>query len=517
MKRVLAVISLIVSLIILVVPLLSVAHSNIRTTPRFTTISGVELPDTLLELTNTNRANTFPPATPNFIETLNNYLTPNLTAETDAQIAYRINRYRQSSIPAPHALTQNELISEIHFLFDLLRYGYAAYQYFGGDDIFIPLKEAMIAQLGLMNDPILAADYLHEILLPILRGVIQDNHFWVSGHSIGVRSQLFMNRDLIIRQIDSKYLVEIDGAIYEVLEIRNGAGELIDGMLPTLTADGEFALAFGYVYYGISPGTDVTPFEITVLLENAYGYRTLTGVLPPVSDSIVCYGNVYSINVHNGVAVLENRRLHHRARVGGIQFDPQLSRFPITGRMLRNEPVLILDLRGHAGGNDGYAYDWIRRYTGQRLNRGNYNLMFTHVRLNSATTNALQPWISSSSPPSWDIWESDIAPVLISNEHLLIVLTDNSIGSAGDVFVGLLRQLDNVLIVGTNTRGVLVTGNLGQAILPRSRIEINFGVSLNIRPDFSQFEGVGFMPDLWVPPDESLERVLRLIERYKFE
>jgi len=39
-------------------------------------------------------------------------------------------------------------------------------------------------------------------------------------------------------------------------------------------------------------------------------------------------------------------------------------------------------------------------------------------------------------------------------------------------------------------------------------------VSLNVRPDLSQFEGVGFAPDLWVPPDDSLNRVLRFIERY---
>jgi len=38
---------------------------------------------------------------------------------------------------------------------------------------------------------------------------------------------------------------------------------------------------------------------------------------------------------------------------------------------------------------------------------------------------------------------------------------------------------------------------------------------MSLRPDLSHFEGIGFMPDLYVPPEESLERVLQFIKRYK--
>jgi len=84
------------------------------------------------------------------------------------------------------------------------------------------------------------------------------------------------------------------------------------------------------------------------------------------------------------------------------------------------------------------------------------------------------------------------------------------------MFVGYLRQLRNVLVVGTNTSGTFLTSNIGMTILPHSGVGIMFGTHLNLRPDLSQFEGVGFMPDLWVPPGESLERVLRFVERYGF-
>jgi len=42
---------------------------------------------------------------------------------------------------------------------------------------------------------------------------------------------------------------------------------------------------------------------------------------------------------------------------------------------------------------------------------------------------------------------------------------------------------------------------------------LSFGTSLNLRPNLSQLEGVGFLPDFWVSPDMSIERILQHIYR----
>jgi len=111
-------------------------------------------------------------------------------------------------------------------------------------------------------------------------------------------------------------------------------------------------------------------------------------------------------------------------------------------------------------------------------------------------------------PEEWD-------DNLLSNNNFVIVLTDYHVGSAGERFVGYLRQLENVLVVGTNTFGVLATGGVVWTVLPRSNLTLQFSVStLDLRPDLSQFEGIGLLPDLWVPPGESLERVLAFVRRY---
>jgi C-terminal processing protease CtpA/Prc len=193
--------------------------------------------------------------------------------------------------------------------------------------------------------------------------------------------------------------------------------------------------------------------------------------------------------------------------------DPPLQDFVDSAETLRNEPVLIIDLRGHSGGNDEIARQWVERYTGQSPC---YSKMFTHFRLNSLTTDELTPWMIPMSPPQWSTTTPCLTCGFIQNENLVIVLTDNAVSSAGDTFVGFLRQLENVLFVGLNTRGVSVAGNvpLQPPRLPHSGLTVSFGVSLSVRNDLSQFEGVGFKPDLWVPPGQSLERVLKFIERY---
>ena len=479
-------------------------------------LSRVEIPQALRELTYANRSLAFPEPLADLDELLNDFFTPNLTAETDIALAERIMQYRQDDRPAPSELTHDEIVYEIDFLFELLRYGYAAYQYFGGDEVFLPLRESMLAQLAEMPNPLSTQLYVNSLLVPSLMDVIADNHVSIHHHTIGthpigVRSQFYLNSFLIVQRTESGFVTEIGDVLYKILEVINQDGREIEAIYPTLTREGEAAYAFGYVSYGHRSGT-ITPqmIQIHVLLENtensATHIRTIN--LAQVPNANVSHENAFSTKEIDGIMILENRRLWQQQ-----ENDPPLQNFVSTALPLRNEPVLVLDLRGNAGGNDGYAAQWVQLYTGRAPV---FSIDFRHLRLNSMTTNAISPWIPQASPPEWNVWGSNliVGNRYIDNENLLIVLTDNAIGSSGDSFVSYLRQLTNMLIVGTNTQGVLVTGNVGSVSLPSSKAFIGFGTTLNIRPDLSQFEGVGFMPDLWVPPNESLERVLKFIERY---
>ena len=480
------------------------------------------IPAELREIMRAGRERALPPLHPDFNEMLTNFLTPDLCAETDSRVARHIqwestrlltaaglpSRGVSAAISPRALISHAEIRDELCFLFDLLRYGYVGYQHFGGDAVFLPLRDSMLESLALMRDPLPVREYLDRLLVPAFRGVIYDNHFQI--HNVTMRARdyrLHMSRDFVLRRDRAGgFVTEIDGAARRVLGTTLRDGTPVDGILPTLTREGELAWMFGL----LAADGDRQAWEIVALLECARtGERSsLVASLAHVGNYNPTSNPVLETREVGGVPILVNRtmsvRSWHNARM----------EFAQSGIALRDKPVLVLDLRGHSGGGD-FANEWISGYTGRMPNRA---LAFQRFQLNSSVAHTLLGRATSRNPyfyPSWNRHNA-VAPQrdLIPNENLLIVLTDKRVSSGGDLFVGDLRQLENALFVGTNTHGNILSGGIVRSRLPHSGIDIIFGQELHVRPDLSQFEGIGFLPDLWVPPGESLERVLAFIERY---
>ena len=455
-----------------------------------------------------------------------NFLTSDFDKEIDTRTAGVVRRHTTEDIislflnpSAAHqtdrlapAIYREELVRDIYFLFDLLRYGYAGYQYFGGDNVFLPLRDSILERLEGINSMRILS-YLSNLLVPSLQNIIADNHFIIQGRRMNAPNYvLFMNENFIIRNTENGYTVEMGGTIYKILETVAGDGQPVKAVLPTLTPQGEFARAFGRV----ASVTDFNANRITVLLSNIKTDETRSLIVSlrrvdpfsPLSHS--------QLEVHEaaGVTILENRCNITDNRQEAEEY------FYRSGYLLRDKPILIIDLRAHRGGLSRLANAWMRGYTGkEQIHQLAFNQFvlttFTSMELMGMGPSLVQGVIQEyeANPPKWRL------PALpqhsrIQNENLVIVLVDKITGSAGECFIGYLRQLENVIFVGTNTAGTSTFGSIVGTRLPYSGLDIMFGVTLNLRSDLSKFEGVGFIPDLWVPPRESLERVLRFVERY---
>jgi len=493
------------------------------------------IPAELREIMRAGRAIALPPLHPDFAELSALLLTPNLSAETDARIAEIVMRidpagsltHQRQVVDARRLqefLSHEEIIEEINFLFDLLRYGYGAYQYFGGDDVFLPLRDSMLERLAGMDDPMQVSSYLFDFLVPSLSGTIADNHFWIHTSGFAAPSYVaLMSEDFVLRRAGNDLVREFLGETYRLVETTLRDGTPVEGVLPTLTRDGEFAFAFGR----FAPLADPLARDLIAIFECAStGIRHSQEVrlarpgdyAPQASEP---QANAPASRVLlptrevDGVTVMENRTM----AVTVSAFGSAVREFFLAGRDIRENPLVVLDLRGHNGGFTRLGEEWIRGYTGQ-LPLG--ELSFVMHSLRSATTmRRLEANALSASEirdePAWiqgSTFDYGAALELLPNAGLVIVLMDNHLFSAGELFIGYLRQLENALFVGTNTRGTLVTTGIARTRLPHSGLDMYFGMTLNLRPDLSRFEGVGFLPDLWVPPQESLERVLAFIERY---
>jgi len=467
----------------------------------------VALPDELREIVNRNREIVFPQPHPGLMEIVKAYRTPDLDEEKDKGIAEILRQSNAGDSEWLEFLTHDEILYEIDFLFDLMKYSYAAYEYFGGDEVFDAVKQLMLVKLSRMNDPVRYDAYVDDLLAPCLRSVIIDNHFRIGYQCIGIDNQLFMNETLIVHKDENGFITTINERVYRVLR----AGNDFSFLFPTITRDGEFAYAFGWLTTSFG---NRGRHGVGVVLEDLETQERITQVVGvfPISNQYIAdlSRDTFTATEIDGIAMIENRRL--------TQYDdggPSIEQFAQTGRAMRDEPVLILDLRGNEGGNGMYAANWVKWYAD--LMRKELTQPFAWMHLSSLTANEFFPYASAASPPTWKVTPYSIPTAVIPNNHLLIVLIDNLVMSSGEGFVAYLRELENVVFVGTSTKGCLVAGSVGSCQLPISRQPISFGIGLNIRPDLSQFEGVGFMPDLWVPPGESLERVVKFVERYRVD
>jgi len=530
----------------------------------------VSLPAKLRQIMSENRERFFPPLHPSLEDIVNSFVPRNLD-EDEHYMVFEVLRQARSrhmagrgyfafmhafgaTVDFAASLTHEQLGKEIQFLFDLLRHGYDGYLYFGGDDVFLPIRDATLERLASMSDPLLVYSYLNDLLVPAFQGVIADNHFLIQHIRFGPSAHVpFMSEEFILRRGGGGFVTEIDRVLYKVIEVKGLPSPSLDGILPTLTPGGEFAWVFGLV----TPDSGRDTMEITVRFEDAATNESHSRLvnLQRVDSPRLSTGSIIARHEIDGVTILENRRLSGSSR----SFLPLEDRdnFLRSGYELRDVPVLVMDLRGNTGGNGSLASQWVKMYTGQEPQLNSLfawsNLQVSTVA--SALMNFFTPFFTplhlltplypltqesvierpserarardprfamtgvseASVPGSLPLTTSvsrTLPHVPIPNENFVIVLTDKNIGSAGELFVGYLRQLENVLVVGTNTAGAFLNGNVGSAILPYSGLAVRFGTQLNLRHDLSQFEGVGFMPDLWVPPGESLERVLRFVKRH---
>jgi hypothetical protein len=98
------------------------------------------------------------------------------------------------------------------------------------------------------------------------------------------------------------------------------------------------------------------------------------------------------------------------------------------------------------------------------------------------------------------------------DRHRLAARTDAAVTSAGEGFVSYLYgQVENVVLVGGNTRGALTFGHVTAHRLPHSRLMAFLPVKLNIQLDKKMREERGFDPNFWVPARDALNRAVAAI------
>ena len=227
-------------------------------------------------------------------------------------------------------LTKDDLLADADTLFLLLQTTYGAYYYFGGDEVFLPIRDAVKEELAALEEPTTAnlAQTLYRHLSPVLA----DGHFQVGARPM--------------RQAHSRYMYYVP-ELY--LDSAEGA-ENPDYIKPTIGPDGRICWWYAALSHDGSdlPDTlDGHPLKWQKAL-----YTKNSGDAPAFSES-----------EWEGVPVLTSRRMNDGGILGGTArpVDQQaLQRLSDCGKEYADSPLLIFDARGNSGGRDEYINNWFR-------------------------------------------------------------------------------------------------------------------------------------------------------------
>jgi hypothetical protein len=502
--------------------------------------AGLRIDEAIVEAVGANRS-IAGPATPGS-GTLDDLLYP-YTGFAGEETVSRIARSKERP---PRRVSQAEADDDVRFLFDMFKYGYGMYQAFGGDAAFTEARDRVLGSLPTIARPdgTLRVAALRDLVLRNL-AFIQDGHASFANAKLYRRSNWFHDERLgfrkdgagwyttthLVRWLglvpvhwegERRYLVSVDGAPPE------------ESLALSLDETGELIWNVSILKQDFSRRITVTAvFRDTAGLEEQeiVLHRHTSEIAPDIDIEFRAKATPYRAMTRDGIPVV----VHQTSIPGSAAAEASLSSFISDAAALRGNPVVVLDLRHHEGGQLEYPLRWTQAFMGTGFSHDDrYATLETRTSLRlyrffaesyyagnparlSETMRYFDGKIASidahESPGSaWVLrGEADTQQDLLENGTTLFVLMDSRTGSAGEEFVYLLRQFENVIFVGENTKGLMVSASPAWGTLPHSRLPFVLTVDISLKDAREGLEGIGYKPDIWVDPGTALERVLRYI------
>lgn len=399
--------------------------------------------------------------------------------------------------PGREMLIREDALEDVDLFFRALHNAYAAYYYFGEDKF--DAAEAEV-KAWVQKQTTVNVEKLGQTINTALQ-FVQDAHFSIRPGEENVKQQKawysYIGTEQSFSKDDSGYYRMIDGEKWYVDSLSNKSSE----MSPVLRANGSLGYAPTLLCHGKAGSSD------TITLRNGDGVTRTDKIVWKANESLYNDETLdrrsayYHYLEENGILYLSIRSFDNRRFA-----DTVLPEYAATGSKAKNCKLVIYDLRSNGGGDDRYARTWTQNFTGAKSvepkvasgNRGS--------KLGSA---AGFNWLSAGKfdggfdQGKW-----------LANDIPVIVLMDSRCGSSGESAMTFAKTIDHVIVVGSNSAGYQLCGNVYDYSLPRTGITACFGVSLSFYGSMDNVDYKGYEPDLWCNPKTSLQSVLNMVERY---
>lgn len=217
-------------------------------------------------------------------------------------------------------------------------------------------------------------------------------------------------------------------------------------------------------------------------------------------ESFAQYDYAIRYSSYKGVPYIDCKKFYYDNEVE----KRQLEEFSKKGPEYKNEDPLILDFRGNGGGSTNYIYDFLLGLLG--VTDISYSCKYVQ-----RCSELFLEWLKKENC-EWNPLEEDSvseeysSPV--SNTKKIYVLIDEVTASAAEEGIALLKNVENVIIVGEHSAGCAACGNCMDFYLPNSHLQIYFGTGLVLYDGTINIDAEGgFKGDI------SFEEFERLLEQ----
>lgn len=435
---------------------------------------------------------------------------------------YKSNADEPDFPPVSNGTTAKELISrqnaveDINYLFDSLKYSYAGYQYFGGDEAFLNAREKILLEISKHNQNL----HISELADSVIRNLsfIQDAHFRIGSQGT-YKNYYYLDSDqYVLYKDDNGFFTTFNDERFYVIEAGDSRYE--DFIKPTITKNGEAAYTFGMIDHNTECRIEVCfsngsrQFEKTVDLS----YK------PPRDFDKTGYRKYFK----SGIPILVNRRMAPKS-----DKSDELDAFVNDAVSFNNYRISVIDIRGNSGGYSIYPMEWYKNVTGRQPSAAKiicelntiltlqHKLAFCEKNIIadkeskiSELNDAVLKIRTGEAKEGWN-------EIYLSKEEkypsrsVVIVLLDKNIASSGEEFVQYLRSFENIIFIGTNTMGAQLIGSNSDWLLPNSGMEVFCGTSLVLPPSLKNIDGLGYQPDFWISAEDILDRTIKFIIKNK--
>ncbi len=397
-------------------------------------------------------------------------------------------------------LTAADARRETNWLFRLLRSQYGLYTYYGGDAAFGRAKVQILKEIGTKGT--ISTGKYQKILHKHL-DFITDLH-------LAIGAELF-DTDLRLFGDESVNYVKNGGCFYEEGSIKDAVVK-INGRQPEdylrRAIDENGCLTY-YPYAMLEQEKEICEFKVEYESGNIKSIQ-----LKPAEYSYEeNVDRLYGYETYGDLAYVEMNLAYM-----DWEAPKERKSFLKDVADVKKHSKIIYDLRNNPGGDGTLIEEWFEKLTGQTL-LPNYSTLrlrpvfiYNTKELKEMDEFAAQTGLKRRGKYYYCQYPG--RQYLADEGRQIFVLTSRRTSSAAESMTDALKNLENVITIGTNTGGVLANMANYNMAMPYSGLYLQFGECMQYFDPSYFRESYGMEPDLYLTGKNLQKRLKKFFKTY---